>query len=261
MEWTLGAGVSPCPPERSGLDLCVARLSLALHISRWLSFVAELSYLFQYKSSELARIEMDFSLTPKTEELRKRVSTFMDEYVCPIEKDVQRAMGESGNEEPQSLKDVRKKAKAEGLWNLFLPDEKFGAGLKNYEYARLCELMGRSQIGERAFNCMAPDTGNMEILTEFGTAEQKKKWLQPCLDGEIRTCFSMTEPDTPGSDPTQLKTRAVRDGDDYVINGHKWFTSNAIGSAFAIPMVVTDPDAEPHPPPTQTIVPTIPPAS
>ena len=198
---------------------------------------------------------MDFSLTPKTEELRNRVATFMDQYVFPIEKDVQRAMGESGNEEPQSLKDVRKKAKAEGLWNLFLPDEKFGAGLKNYEYAPLCELMGRSQIGARAFNCMAPDTGNMEILTEFGTPEQKKKWLQPCLDGEIRTCFSMTEPDTPGSDPTQLKTRAVRDGDDYVINGHKWFTSNAIGSTFAIAMVVTDPDAEPHRRASQIIVP------
>ena len=184
---------------------------------------------------------MDFSLTPKTEQLRKRVSDFMDQYVFPIEKEVQRAMGESGNTEPQSLKDVRKKAKAEGLWNLFLPDEKFGAGLKNYEYAPLCELMGRSPIGARAFNCMAPDTGNMEILAEFGTPDQKKQWLQKCLDGEIRTCFSMTEPDTPGSDPTQLKTRAVRDGDNYVINGHKWFTSNAIGSAFAIAMVVTDP--------------------
>ncbi|HZC47151.1 MAG TPA: acyl-CoA dehydrogenase family protein, partial [Candidatus Acidoferrum sp.] len=199
---------------------------------------------------------MDFSLTPKTEQLRKRVSDFMDQYVFPIEKEVQRAMGESGNTEPQSLKDVRKKAKAEGLWNLFLPDEKFGAGLKNYEYAPLCELMGRSPIGARAFNCMAPDTGNMEILAEFGTPDQKKTWLQKCLDGEIRTCFSMTEPDTPGSDPTQLKTRAVRDGDNYVINGHKWFTSNAIGSAFAIAMVVTDPDAEPHRRASQIIVPT-----
>src|SRR5271168_4371103 len=180
---------------------------------------------------------MDFSLTPKTEQYRKRVSDFMEQYVFPIEKDVQRA-------------------KAEGLWNLFLPDEKFGAGLKNYEYAPLCELMGRSPIGARAFNCMAPDTGNMEILTEFGTPDQKKQWLQKCLDGEIRTCFSMTEPDTPGSDPTQLKTRAVRDGDNYVINGHKWFTSNAIGSAFAIAMVVTDPDAEPHRRTSQIIVPT-----
>src|ERR1700691_4017711 len=119
------------------------------------------------------RIEMDFSLTPKTEQLRKRVSDFMDQYVFPIEKDVQRVMGESGNTEPDSLKDVRKKAKAEGLWNLFLPDEKFGAGLKNYEYAPLCELMGRSPIGARAFNCMAPDTGNMEILTEFARPIRK----------------------------------------------------------------------------------------
>src|ERR1700688_2031040 len=198
---------------------------------------------------------MDFSLTPKTEELRKRVSAFMDQYVLPIEKDVQRAMGESGNEEPQSLKDVRKKAKAEGLWNLFLPDERHGVGLKNYEYAPLCEIMGRSGIGARAFNCMAPDTGNMEILAEFGSPEMKKRWLEPCLQGEIRTCFSMTEPETAGSDPTQLRTRAVRDGDDYVINGHKWFTSGAIGSAFAITMVVTDPDAPPHRRASQIIVP------
>src|SRR5271170_8003379 len=155
---------------------------------------------------------MDFSLTPKTEQLRKRVSDFMDQYVFPIEKDVQRVMGESGNTEPDSLKDVRKKAKAEGLWNLFLPDEKFGAGLKNYEYAPLCELMGRSPIGARAFNCMAPDTGNMEILAEFGTPDQKKQWLQKCLDGEIRTCFSMTEPDTPGSDPNRAGLELGRIG-------------------------------------------------
>ena len=199
---------------------------------------------------------MDFSLSPKVQKLQKRVADFMDQNVLPIEKEVQLAMGESGNTEPQVLKDVRKKAKAEGLWNLFLPDEKFGAGLQNHEYAPLCELMGKSSIGARAFNCMAPDTGNMEILTEFGTPEQKKAWLEPCLEGTMRTCFSMTEPDTPGSDPTMLKTRAVRDGDNYVINGHKWFTSNAIGSGFAIAMVVTDPDAEPHRRASQIIVPT-----
>src|SRR5260370_2523104 len=122
MEWTLGAGVSPCRPARSGLDLCAARLSGALHISRWLSFVGKLSYLFRYKSSELARIEMDFSLTPKTEELRNRVSTFMDQYVFPIEKKVQRAMGESVNQNPQSLKDVRKKPKPQASFNLLLPN-------------------------------------------------------------------------------------------------------------------------------------------
>ncbi len=199
---------------------------------------------------------MDFTLTPKTEELRKRVAAFMDQHVLPAEKQVQQEMGEDGHQEPQILKDIRKKAKADGLWNLFLPDEEFGAGLTNYEYAPLCEVMGRSPIGARSFNCMAPDTGNMEILTEFGTREQKQKWLKPCLEGEMRTCFSMTEPETAGSDPTLLKTRAVRDGDYYVINGHKWFTSNAIGSSFAIAMVVTDPDAAPHRRASQIIVPT-----
>ncbi|HUA32537.1 MAG TPA: acyl-CoA dehydrogenase family protein [Candidatus Binataceae bacterium] len=199
---------------------------------------------------------MDFSLSPKTEELRKRVSAFMDQHVYPAEKQVQDEMGEDGHEEPQVLKDIRKRAKSEGLWNLFLPDPKHGAGLTNHEYAPLCELMGRSTIGARSFNCQAPDTGNMEILAEYGSQEQKDRWLQKCLDGEVRTCFSMTEPDTPGSDPTQLKTRAVRQGDYYVINGHKWFTSGAIGSAFAIAMVVTDPDAEPHRRASQIIVPT-----
>src|SRR5260370_27411127 len=106
--------------------------------------------------------------------------------------------------------------------------------------------MGRSCMGPRACMGMAPDTGNMEILQDFSTAEQKKRWLEPCLEGDIRTCFSMTEPETPGSDPTQLQTKAVRDGDDYVINGHKWFTSAALHSAFAIAMVVTDPNAAPH---------------
>jgi acyl-CoA dehydrogenase len=199
---------------------------------------------------------MDFSLSPKTEELRKRVAAFMDQHVMPAEKQVEEAMGESGHEEPQVMKDIRKKAKAEGLWNLFLPDPRFGPGLTNHEYAPLCELMGRSSIGARAFNCMAPDTGNMEILAEYGSDEIRNRYLKPCLEGEIRTCFSMTEPDTPGSDPTQLKTRAVREGDYYVINGHKWFTSGAIGAAFAVAMVVTDPNAEPHRRASQIVVPT-----
>jgi acyl-CoA dehydrogenase len=199
---------------------------------------------------------MDFTLPPKVEDLRRRVSTFMDQHVYPAEAGLHQHLLSDSHEEPPILKDIRKKAKADGLWNLFLPDEEYGKGLKNHEYAPLCEIMGRSAIAARAFNCMAPDTGNMEILAEFGTPEQKKRWLQPCLEGEIRTCFSMTEPETAGSDPTQLKTRAVRDGDDYVINGHKWFTSNAIGAAFAIAMVVTDPDAPPHRRASQIIVPT-----
>jgi acyl-CoA dehydrogenase len=199
---------------------------------------------------------MDFSLTPKTEQLRKRVAAFMDQYVYPAEKEIISHDRANSHEEPPVMVEIRKKAKAEGLWNLFLPDEKWGAGLKNFEYAPLCEIMGRSPLGARAFNCMAPDTGNMEILAEFGTPEQKQKWLKPCLEGTMRTCFSMTEPETAGSDPTLLKTRAVREGDYYVINGHKWFTSNAIGSSFAIAMVVTDPDAEAHRRASQIIVPT-----
>src|ERR1700719_183836 len=200
---------------------------------------------------------MDFALSPKVQDLQKKVTDFMNQYVYPIEHRVEQEMNVPGKEhtEPQVLKDVRAKARAAGLWNLCLPDEVHGKGLKVAEYAPLSELMGRSFIGSRAFNCMAPDTGNMEILADFGNAEQKKRWLEPCLEGTMRTCYSMTEPETPGSDPTHLATRAVRDGDDYVINGHKWFTSGAVGASFAIAMVVTDPKTEPHRRASQIIVP------
>ena len=137
-------------------------------------------------------------------------------------------------------------AKAAGLWNLFLPDAEHGAGLTNWEYGMLAELMGRSLAASMAFNCAAPDTGNMEILAEFGTPEQKKRWLTPLLEGDIRSCFSMTEPEVAGSDPTLLRTRAVRDGNHWVINGHKWFTSGAIGASVAIVMAVSNPDNAPH---------------
>jgi len=199
---------------------------------------------------------MDFALPAKVEDLRRRVGAFMDQYVYPAEKALAQHLGGDSHEEPPIIKDMRKRAKSEGLWNLFLPDERYGKGLKNHEYAPLCEIMGRSPIGPRAFNCMAPDTGNMEILAEFGTPEQKERWLKPCLEGEMRTCFSMTEPETAGSDPTTLKSRAVRDGDYYVLNGHKWFTSGAIGTAFAIAMMVTDPDAPPYRRASMIIVPT-----
>jgi acyl-CoA dehydrogenase len=201
---------------------------------------------------------MDFSLTPKVEDLRNRVIAFMDEYVYPNEKVAAEQVHASGDEhlEPPIVKELKKKAKAQKLWNLFLPDEEYGAGLKNWEYGTLCEIMGRSYIAPRVFNCAAPDTGNMEILAEFGTPEQKRRWLEPMLAGEMRSCFSMTEPETAGSDPTLLRTRAVRDGDHYVINGHKWFTSGAYGASLAIAMVVTDPDAPPHRRASMIIVPT-----
>ncbi len=200
---------------------------------------------------------MDFTLPPKVEDLRRRVSDFMNEHVYPAEKVAEEQIHAGGDphREAPIVTEIRMKAKAEGLWNMFMPDEKHGKGLKNWEYAPLCEIMGRSWLGPRAFNCMAPDTGNMEILAEFATPDQKKRWLDPCLEGTMRSCFSMTEPETAGSDPTQLKARAVREGDYYVINGHKWFTSNAIGSGFAIAMVVTNPDAPAHERASQIIVP------
>jgi acyl-CoA dehydrogenase len=200
---------------------------------------------------------MDFSLGNEAEKWRKRVSAFMDQHVYPAEKIAHDQAHQSADpySDPEIVVALRKKAKAEGLWNLFLPDSKYGKGLRNAEYAPLAEIMGRSIIGPRVFNCAAPDTGNMEILTEFGNEEQKRRWLIPALEGEIRTCFSMTEPETAGSDPTQLRTRAVRDGDYYVINGHKWFTTGAFGAAIAIVVAVTNPDAEPHRRASQIIVP------
>ena len=201
---------------------------------------------------------MDFSLTPKLEDLRRRLVAFMDQHVYAAEKIAAEQVHASGDEhlEPLIVKELKQKARAQGLWNLFLPDDVYGAGLKNWEYGVLCEIMGRSFIAPRIFNCNAPDTGNMEILAEFGTPEQKKRWLEPMLAGEMRSCFSMTEPETAGSDPTLLRTRATRVGDDYVINGHKWFTSGAYGASFAIAMVVTDPEAEPHRRASMIIVPT-----
>ena len=149
------------------------------------------------------------------------------------------------------------KARGEGLWNLFMPDERFGPGLKNWEYGLLCEEMGRSPIAApMAFNCSAPDTGNMEILAEHGSAEQRERWLEPLLEGRIRSCFSMTEPEVSGSDPTLLQGRAVLDGDEWVIDAHKWYTSGAVGADLAIAMVVTDPDAPPYARASMICVPT-----
>ncbi|HZA89179.1 MAG TPA: acyl-CoA dehydrogenase family protein [Solirubrobacterales bacterium] len=193
---------------------------------------------------------MDFELSPRVEELRDRVREFMQEHVYSVELEALRAVDDEvapGTPYPEILLDIRARAREEGLWNLFMPDERYGAGLSNAEYGVLCEEMGRSPaIAPMAFNCSAPDTGNMEILAEHGTEEQRQRWLGPLLEGEIRSCFSMTEPEVSGSDPTTLRTEAVLEDGEWVINGHKWFTSGAVGASVAIVMCVTDPDAHPY---------------
>ncbi|HEX5761940.1 MAG TPA: acyl-CoA dehydrogenase family protein, partial [Solirubrobacterales bacterium] len=202
---------------------------------------------------------MDFKPSPQVETLRERILDFMDEHVYPQEREIMAALDAEvgpGVPYPAILVQVRERAKAEGLWNLFMPDEEIGVGLTNWEYGMLCEVMGRSLVSPMVFNCSAPDTGNMEILHEHGTPEQKERFLEPVLNGHRRSCFSMTEPDTSGSDPTNIHSRADLVDGEWVINGHKWFTSGAVGADFAIAMVVTEPDAPPHKRASMIIVPT-----
>lgn len=201
---------------------------------------------------------MDFSPSPRVLELRERIVVFLTRHVYPREAELlaEEHHVRAGVPYPPALAELRRRARAEGLWNLFLPDARYGAGLTNWEYGLLCEEMGRSTVAPAVFNCAAPDTGNMEILAEYGDDEQRARWLEPLLAGDIRSCFSMTEPDTAGSDPTLLRTRAVRDGDSWVLNGHKWFTSGAVGASLAIVMAVTDPDAPPHERASMFLVPT-----
>jgi acyl-CoA dehydrogenase len=203
---------------------------------------------------------MDFNPSPEVASLRERVLDFMDEQIYPQERELMEALDAEvapGVPYPESLVAVREKAKGEGLWNLFMPDERFGPGLKNWEYGLLCEEMGRSPMAApMAFNCSAPDTGNMEILAEHGTPEQQERWLHPLLEGKIRSCFSMTEPEVSGSDPTLLQAKATLDGDEWLVEGHKWFTSGAVGADLAIAMVVTDPDAPPYARASMICVPT-----
>ena len=205
---------------------------------------------------------MDFELSPRVSELRERIREFMDAHVYPNEAEALGALDEEVRPDsdavyPQILVEIRDRARDDGLWNLFMPDSEHGVGLTNWEYGVLCEEMGRSPaIAPMAFNCSAPDTGNSEILAEHGTPEQKQRWLEPLLDGRIRSCFSMTEPEVSGSDPTTLQTRAELDGDQWVINGHKWFTSGAVGAAVAIVMVVTDPEAHRYARASMILVPT-----
>ncbi len=175
---------------------------------------------------------MDFAFSEKTKSLQAKLNAFMDEFIYPAEAKFDDELEENrrkGNVwvPTRVVEDLKTKARAQGLWNLFLPESEHGAGLTNLEYAPLCEIMGRSPIAPEAFNCSAPDTGNMEVLVRYGTAEHKKQWLQPLLEGKIRSAFAMTEPAVASSDATNIQASIVREGDHYLINGHKWWTSGA----------------------------------
>nr|WP_262385038.1 acyl-CoA dehydrogenase [Priestia megaterium] len=162
--------------------------------------------------------------------MQKELTSFMEEHIYPNERLYEQQLNEQPSRwsaVPPIMEELKEKAKQAGLWNLFLPESEYGAGLTNVEYAPLCEIMGRSIIGPEAFNCGAPDTGNMEVLVRYGTSEQKEKWLKPLLNGDIRSCFSMTEPDVGSSDATNIQCSIVREGDEYVINGRKWWSSGA----------------------------------
>ncbi len=202
---------------------------------------------------------MDFEYSPKVKELQARVTAFMEEHIYrsePVFKE-QLDSADTRWQIPPVMEELKKKARAEGLWNLFLPDSDLGYGLSNLEYAPLAEIMGRSPIASEAFNCSAPDTGNMEVLVRYGTEEQKKQWLEPLLNGEIRSAFAMTEPRVASSDATNIESAIIRDGDEYVINGLKWFTSG-IGDPrckIMIFMGKTDPNADRHSQQSMILVP------
>ena len=193
---------------------------------------------------------MDFAPSQRSAALHDQVEEFMAAEVIGAEATYRGQVLASGDpfHHPPVMEELKSKARAAGLWNLFLPDATWGPGLSNLDYAPLAELMGRSPIGPEAFNCNAPDTGNMEVLAQYGSIEQQQQWLVPLLEGEIRSCFSMTEPDVASSDATNIRSRIVRDGDDYVINGRKWWTSGAARERcrISIFMGVTNPDEERH---------------
>jgi acyl-CoA dehydrogenase len=171
---------------------------------------------------------MDFEPSPRCSEFKERLSAFMDEHVYPAEEVYERQLRESGNPhfQPPIMEELKTKAREAGLWNMFLPDAEHGAGLSNSDYAPLAEILGRSHIASEACNCSAPDTGNMEVLHQFGSDAQKDRWLTPLLDGEIRSAFAMTEPDVASSDATNVALSIERDGDEYVLNGRKWWITN-----------------------------------
>jgi alkylation response protein AidB-like acyl-CoA dehydrogenase len=196
---------------------------------------------------------MDFTIPARAQSLLEPIRAFLREEVYPLEP---RFLARPFSELSPLLDDKRAQVKARGWWAPQLPTSLGGMGLTLLEHAYVSEVLGTTPLGHYLFNCQAPDAGNLEILHQYGTAEQKERWLLPLARGECRSCFSMTEPEVPGSNPTWLKTVAVKDGSDYVIDGHKWFTSSADGARFAIVMAVTDPDAAPHLRASQIIVPT-----
>jgi len=171
---------------------------------------------------------MEFAYSEKVQKLQARLSAFMEQHIYPNEQVFHAQVAEGDRWQPtQIVEDLKKLARKEGLWNLFLPQSKVGAGLTNLEYAPLCEIMGRVHWAPEVFNCSAPDTGNMEVLERYGVPEHKKQWLEPLLNGEIRSCFAMTEPAVASSDATNIESRIERQGDHYVINGRKWWSSGA----------------------------------
>ena len=201
---------------------------------------------------------MNFENSQKVKDLQEKITDFMNAYVYEAE-DIYKKQVEEGGRWciPQIMEDLKSKAKSEGLWNLFLPDSDLGAGLTNTEYAPLCEIMGRSPIGAEVFNCSAPDTGNMEVLVRYGTDDHKKEWLSPLLNGEIRSAFAMTEPDVASSDASNIQASIVRDGDNYVINAKKWWTSGAMDPRCKIMIFMgkTDPNADKYKQQSMILVP------
>ena len=193
---------------------------------------------------------MDFELSDRCKDFRERLLAFMDERVYPAEAVYEEQLRAAGDPhaQPAVMEELKREARERGLWNMFHPDERFGAGLTNCDYAPLAEVLGRSAIGSEACNCSAPDTGNMEVLSQFGTPEQQDRWLRPLLDGEIRSAFAMTEPDVASSDATNIALSIERVGDEYVLNGRKWWISGALHPHCRILIVMgkTNPDGPKH---------------
>ena len=200
---------------------------------------------------------MDFEFSARTKDFEQRLRAFMDEHVYPNESRFEQEIQRNRWQPSRVIEELKPKARAAGLWNLFLPNDAGGAGLTNLEYAPLCETMGRSAMAPEIFNCSAPDTGNMEVLARYGTPEQKERWLKPLLAGEIRSCFAMTEPAVASSDATNIQASIVRDGNEYLLNGRKWWTSGAGDPRckVAIFMGKTDPAGPPHRQQSMVLVP------